>query len=55
MQDMTMQTARLTSQINASLAIDPVQSKAFLIGLQSGYNLAKSAQQSAEAEQDKKN
>lgn len=49
------QNRTVSGRIDAMMAIDPVQTRAFLIGLQSGYNLAKSAQLPNEASQEKQN
>lgn len=39
----TFQPNAVPDRIDILMSIDPVQTKAFLIGLQSGYNLAKAA------------
>lgn len=49
------ESEKMAVAIHNGLAENPVQWGAFLIGLQSGYTLAKSAQQPAEASQEKNN
>ena len=51
--DTAFQNRTVSGRIDALMSIDPVQTRAFLIGLQSGYTLAKSAQQQNEDGQEK--
>lgn len=53
--DTAFQNSTVSGRIDVLMSIDPVQTRAFLIGLQSGYTLAKSAQQQTEAGQEKNN
>lgn len=48
MMDTATQSGNMAGRIDEMMGIDPVQTRAFLLGMQSGYYLAKNQQPEAE-------